>query len=109
MSGIGKEAAVFYYACLSGSVLFFSYQMLYWFRKLVVHKLWVVGLEDFFYWLSVSVYVFRQIYYTTYGEIRWYFVLGVLVGCICSYRVVRFGRKMKRKYKKYLEKHKENR
>lgn len=104
MAGIEKEAAVFFYACLSGVILFFIYQILCWFRKLIVHKQWMIGLEDLIYWLGVSVYLFYQIYRTTYGEIRWYFVLGVFVGCIFSYRIVCFIRKKQRKHKKYLEK-----
>lgn len=104
MAGIEKEAAVFFYACLSGIFLFFIYQILCWFRKLIVHKQWMIGLEDLIYWFGVSGYLFYQIYRTTYGEIRWYFVLGSFVGGILSYRVVCFVRRKRRKYKKYLEK-----
>lgn len=109
MAGIEKEAVVFFYACLSGVFLFFIYQILCWFRKLIVHKQWIIGLEDLIYWFGVSVYLFYQMYRTTYGEIRWYFVLGVFVGNVFSYKIVCFVRKKQRKYKKYLEKQKETR
>lgn len=109
MAGIGREAAVFFYAYLSGAFLFFLYQILRWLRKLIIHRQWLINLEDFFYWIGVSVYLFSQIYRATYGEIRWYFALGVLFGCIFSYRIVCFVRKRQRKYQKYLEKQKESR
>lgn len=109
MSGIEREAAVFFYACLSGCFMFFVYQLLYWFRKLIIHKQWMIGLEDLVYWLALSIYLFYRMYRTTFGEIRWYFMLGVFVGCIISYRGVRFVKKIRRKYKKDLEKQKETR
>lgn len=109
MAGIEKEAAIFFYACLSGAFLFFIYQILYWFRKLIVHRQWLISLEDLLYWLGVSGYLFYQMYQTTYGEIRWYFVLGVLVGSTFSYKILCFVRKKLRKYKKYLEKQKKTR
>lgn len=109
MVGIEKEAAVFFYACLSGAFLFFIYQILYWLRKLIVHRQWMIGLEDFLYWLGVSVYLFYQMYQATYGEIRWYFVLGVLAGSIISFKIVCVVRKKQKKCKKYLEKQKKTR
>lgn len=109
MAGIGREAAVFLYACLSGCFLFLVYRLLYWFRKLFLHKQWMISLEDLVYWIALSGYLFYQIYRTTYGEIRWYFMVGVFLGCIVSYKGIRFVKKIKQKCKKHLEKHKETR
>ncbi|MEE1086225.1 MAG: spore cortex biosynthesis protein YabQ [Schaedlerella sp.] len=109
MSGIGKEAVIFLYAFLSGCSIYFAYQILGSLRKLVKHRRWVIEAEDLVYWLAVSAYVFRQIYRTTYGEIRWYFILGILTGCLVSHRCIRWCEEKKRKYKKYLEKEKESR
>ena len=109
MSGIGKEAAIFVYACLSGSIVFWIYQILVWCRKLIRHKAWVVSVEDLFFWLGVSAYLFRQMYRTTYGEIRWYFILGIVLGSVIASKSLRFIRKKRRKYRKRLEKEKETR
>lgn len=109
MSGIGREAAIFLYAFMTGSILFWVYQILSWFRKLIRHKLWVINLEDLLFWLGVSVYLFCQIYRTTYGEIRWYFILGVVLGSITACRITRFVGKKRRKYEKHLEKENESR
>ena len=69
MLGIGKEAIIFFYAGLSGIVILFSYQILRLMRRLIPHHIVVVNLEDLLYWLGVSVYLFRQMYMTTYGSI----------------------------------------
>lgn len=84
MLGIGKEAAIFFYACVSGGVIICAYEILRLFRKIVNHSLLAVGVEDFFFWIGVSIYLFRQIYNTTYGSIRWFFVLGVVLGIIIA-------------------------
>lgn len=109
MFGIGKEAAIFLYAVLSGSILYFSYQLLYWMRQLISHATWLINVEDFLFWLGVSVYLFRQIYRTTYGEIRWYFLVGVIGGGILAYGISKVPGKIKRKWKKRLEKQDKNR
>ncbi len=93
MLGIGKEAAVFLYAGLSGIVTFSCYQILILFRKLIRHSVAAVNFEDFIFWLGVSMYLFRQMYYTTYGNIRWFFVLGVVLGNFLAFFVKKFVKK----------------
>ena len=80
MLGIGKEAVIFLYAGLSGIVTFSCYQILLLLRKLIAHSAAAVSIEDFFYWIGISVYLFRQMYHTTYGSVRWFFILGIVVG-----------------------------
>lgn len=109
MFGIGKEAAIFLYAALSGSVLYFSYQILYWIRKLIPHASWLVNIEDLLFWLGVSIYLFRQMYHTTYGEIRWFFVVGVIGGSVLASQIFKLPGKIRRKSQKHLEKHNKNR
>ena len=109
MLGIGKEAIIFLYAGLSGIVVLFSYQILRLFRRLIRHHIIVVNLEDVLYWLGVSVYLFRQMYMTTYGSIRWFFVLGVVCGIILANFVISMVKKMYEKMKKSLERKWKNR
>ena len=104
MLGIGKEAIIFLYAGLSGIVILFSYQILRLFRRLIGHHIVAVNLEDVIYWLGVSAYLFRQMYMTTYGSIRWFFILGVVCGIIFSNLILSLAKKMYRKVKKSLEK-----
>jgi hypothetical protein len=48
-------------------------------------------------------------YRTTYGSIRWFFALGVVAGTLLAYLVKKLTEKIGRKYKKSLEKRRENR
>lgn len=109
MLGIGKEALIFLYAGLSGIVVMLSYQLLRMFRRLIGHHIIIINLEDLLYWLGVSVYLFRQMYRTTYGSIRWFFILGVVCGIILANFVLSLGKKMCENMKKSLEKKKKNR
>lgn len=109
MLGIGKEAVIFFYAGLSGIVILFSYQILRLLRHLIRHHIVVINLEDFFYWIGVSAYLFRQMYKTTYGSIRWFFVLGVVCGITFANFILFLAKKTYRKIKKSLEKKGKNR
>lgn len=109
MLGIGKEAIIFLYAGLSGIVILFSYQILRLLRRLIPHHIVIVNLEDLFYWLGVSAYLFRQMYKTTYGSIRWFFILGVVCGILLANFILSISKKISGKIKKSLEKKKKNR
>lgn len=109
MLGIEKEAAIFLYAGLSGIVVFSGYQIIILLRKMICHPVWAVNIEDFIYWILVSVYLFRQMYHTTYGSVRWFFTLGVVIGSFIAFSGKKFLKKTIVNYKKVLEKHKENR
>lgn len=82
MLGIEIEFFVFLQAIRSGMVVFGSYQVIRIFRRMVHHSLLVVSIEDFFFWIGTSIYLFVKIYETSDGSIRWFFVLGVAVGMI---------------------------
>lgn len=84
MLGISLEAMIFLYAFLTGMTVFFCYQGLRMFRRLFKHKNLVTGLEDLVFWMVVSGYVFRQMYGTTYGSVRWFFILGIAAGALSA-------------------------
>lgn len=84
MLGISLEAMIFLYAFLTGMTVFFVYQSLRMFRKLIRHRNFVTGLEDLVFWAAVSGYVFRQMYDTTFGSVRWFFVLGITAGAVSA-------------------------
>ena len=87
--GIGAEAGIFLYAALAGVEAAAAYHVLVCFRKLVPHSGWAVSLEDFIYWLAASIYIFRKMYDTTYGSIRWFFVFGMLCGAAAGHAGIR--------------------
>lgn len=104
MFEIGKEFFVFIYAVLSGVFVMLSYQFLQLFRCLISHKLWVINVEDIAFWLLTSIYLFRQMYVTTNGSVRWFFVIGIFLGVgIVGYIYLK-GKRIYRRIKKDLEK-----
>ena len=74
-----------------------AYQSMNVFRQLVEHSLFIIGIEDIIFWLGAALYVFVQIYYTSDGGIRWYFILGLVFGAIFSSVVLRKLKKGRKK------------
>ena len=95
--GIGTEAGVFLYAGLSGMTAVFAYGILSCLRKLIPHSLSVIGAEDLLFWIASSAYIFSKMYETTYGSVRWFFLLGLAAGSGAGYMLERLGRKAGRK------------
>lgn len=103
--GIGAESGIFLYAGLAGISVLCTYYILVCFRRLVRHSSLAVGIEDVIFWIAASIYIFRRMYETTYGSIRWFFVLGVLCGAGAGYLIMRLSGKVYAKVKKSLEKY----
>ena len=82
MPGIQEEMMVFLIAVVSGAIVRLVYQCIRCFRRIIVHDLAAVSAEDMIFWLGSAVYMFVQIYHTSDGSIRWYFLLGVVLGVI---------------------------
>ena len=82
MPGIREEMIVFLVAVVSGAIVRLAYQCIRCFRRIVAHDLAAIGVEDMIFWLGSAVYMFVQIYHTSDGSIRWYFVLGVGLGVV---------------------------
>ncbi len=80
--GIVDEIMAFVQAVVSGMIVYSSYFCLRKLRKIIPHKLVAISIEDGLFWFVVSIYLFVQIYYTSNGSIRWYFVLGVVFGVL---------------------------
>ena len=109
MPGLGAEAMIFLYAGLSGLTVLAGYDVLRWFRRIIRHHDFLVGVEDILYSVAVSIYLFRQLYVTTYGSIRWYFIAGILLGMLFWKSVKILLKKMLSNLRKSLEKFKKNR
>ena len=80
MYEIRQEVMVFILALLAGGIVRLVYRVIVCVRRMIRHTRLAVEIEDLVYWLGVAVYLFVQIYYTSNGSIRWYFVLGVVLG-----------------------------
>ena len=93
MAGVGNEMSVFLQALLAGNVVYWTYYLIHLIRKLIRHNLFFVSLEDFFYWIGVGFYLFVKMFNTSDGSIRWYFILGVVVGAILPWIFMKKCRK----------------
>ena len=104
MSGIGEEVNIFIQAVLSGFVVMGIYDIIRLFRRILPHNLTAVTLEDLFYWIGISLYLSVQIYLTSDGSIRWFFVTGTFAGVVLFAFVFSQIGKIYKKIKKSIEK-----
>ena len=52
------------------------------FRRIVPHKLWLVGGEDLIFWIGSAAALFAMLYRENSGYIRGFVIGGVLVGML---------------------------
>ena len=83
--GIEKELSVFLQAVLTGNLVYLSYCTIRILRRIINHNIFWVSVEDTIFWIATGFYLFFKIYQTSNGTIRWYFVLGVLVGGVFTH------------------------
>ncbi len=63
-----------------GIFITFVYDVLRIFRRVVPHKAFFVSLEDMGFWIYCGAKVFLLLYHESNGTLRWFAVLGALVG-----------------------------
>ena len=90
MQGLRTEMIAFLTAFLTGMIAACAYLCVRKLRRVIRHSLTAVAVEDGLYWTGTSVYIFVQIYSTSSGSIRWYFVIGAGLGLIVFLLFVRF-------------------
>lgn len=77
-----KEADVLLAAFLMGALLLLAYDMLRIIRRLVPHKIWLVGMEDIIFWIGSGIALFAMLYQENSGYIRGFVIGGVLLGML---------------------------
>lgn len=105
MQGLGMEVRGFVAAILSGMTGACAYACIRRLRKVFRHSRMLVEIEDAVYWICMALYLFDQIYYVNNGVIRWYFVVGIIVGAIVFGTVERRIRNINSYVKKEKEFH----
>ena len=109
MPEIRAEILVFLLAVIAGCVARLSYHCIVCFREIVRHSLLVMGIEDILYWMGAAIYFFVQIYHTSSGSIRWYFILGCVCGAIfASFLIKKIEKNGKKIYTQKKKKLSEN-
>ena len=104
MLGLEKEIGIFVHAVISGMSVYGSYTVIRIIRRVIRHNIWIVSAEDFLFWMGTSFYLFIQMYETSSGSIRWFFVLGVGVGMVVLASLNVLSGKMWKKIKKSVDK-----
>lgn len=69
-------------ALLTGMIVGCAYMCIRKLRRVIRHSLTAVAVEDGLYWICTAIYIFVQIYLTSSGSIRWYFVIGTALGLL---------------------------
>lgn len=77
-----KEADVLLAAFVMGALLLFAYDMLRIVRRIVPHKIWLVGMEDIIFWIGSGIALFAMLYQENSGYIRGFVIGGVLIGML---------------------------
>ncbi len=87
----------FLIAIVAGAIVRLAYRGIVVFRKIFRHKMWVINVEDLFFWIATAIYLFVQIYHTSNGSIRWYLILGIVVGALVASFFIKKIEKMQKK------------
>ncbi len=77
-----QEVTFFLHSIVMGVVITFVYDWFLIFRKLLKHNILWISFEDFLFWAGCGVGVFYMLYRENNGVLRWFTVLGAMLGMI---------------------------
>ncbi len=83
-----NENIFLFYALLMGIFITFIYDNLRIIRRVIPHGALLVSLEDIVFWIYCGVKVFLLMYHESNGTLRWFAILGALVGMILYKKTV---------------------
>lgn len=72
----------------SGTLITFVYDLLRIFRRIIPHGNVWIGIEDFFFWIWTSLWIFSVFYRENDGSLRLYTVLAMACGMIVYHKFV---------------------
>lgn len=109
VAGLWLQLGLFGQSVILGAAMFLLYDLIRMFRRIFLHGIIWVSVEDFFYWLVVGSYFFLRLCQVNDGIIRAYILLGMVLGAwlyyrICSRYFVRWFTKIILRVKKRLKK-----
>ena len=85
VSGLEVEVMLFVQAILAGAGLFLVYDVLRVIRRIFVHGIIWVSIEDALYWMISGFWIFLRICRMNDGIIRGYMLVAGLAG-LCSFQ-----------------------
>lgn len=77
-----QEVTFFLHSIVMGIVITFVYDWFLILRKLIRHNLFWLSFEDFLFWTACGLGVFYMLYRENNGILRWFTVLGAMLGMI---------------------------
>lgn len=77
---IVKEASLFLDSLFMGLLVMAAYDLLRLLRRIMPHKNIFVSMEDFIFWNLAGLFIFGLIYSENDGTIRWFIIVGIIVG-----------------------------
>lgn len=83
-----NENLFLFYALLMGIFITFVYDILRIFRRVIPHGSFLVSVEDIGFWIYCGVKVFLLMYHESDGTLRWFAVLGALVGMLLYKKLI---------------------
>ena len=92
------EAQFLTVSLATGVFLMLSYDILRTLRIVFPHGTFLIGMEDFLYWIYAGLITFSLLYGQNDGTLRWFSVAGVFVGMAAYNRFIsRFFLKLLKK------------
>lgn len=99
---IVNEALLLLDSLYMGLVIMAAYDVIRLFRRIVRHKNFFVGAEDFVFWIIAGFVVFSLVYSENDGRLRWFIIAGNFLGGIVYEKS--FGRFLVKYTAKYVNK-----
>ena len=85
---MSSENEFLLHALLMGIFITFVYDLLRIFRRVVPHGGFLVSLEDLGFWIYCAAEVFLMMYHESDGNLRWFAVIGALVGMVLYKKLI---------------------
>lgn len=85
---MSNENIFLFYALIMGIFITFVYDILRIFRRVVPHGNFLVSLEDIAFWIYCATEVFLLMYHESNGTLRWFAVLGAMVGMFAYKKLI---------------------
>lgn len=78
-----REVTFFFHSVVVGIIITFVYDWFLILRRLIKHGTIWISIEDFIFWAACGIGVFYMLYRENNGVLRWFAVLGAMLGMIC--------------------------
>ncbi len=85
---MAEESLFMLYALLMGIFITFVYDLLRVLRRVIPHNIFWISAEDLAFWGFSAVEVFLLMYHVSNGTLRWFAVLGALMGMLVYSKTV---------------------